>query len=74
MIKECISYALLCNCGNTPDAEGIWPYDAEGNDEKSSLSADGSYFACDRCGRIIDGDTLEVVGYRKPQTNSVASF
>ena len=63
----------ICRCGNTQMDEGFQLCDADGNDIKSW--GDLKYLMlCKRCGRIIDQDTLEVVGRKKSHTNSVAEF
>jgi len=53
-----------CRCGNTPDFEGFDPCDELGRIVQPVLGPwDGSLHLCSRCGRIISGDTLEVLGY-----------
>lgn len=55
--------AWKCICGNTPDSGGFDPCDAQGNEMEPVEGWDGLY-VCDDCGRIINQDTLEVVGQR----------
>jgi hypothetical protein len=52
-----------CICGNTPTAQGACACDRQGN-EVEPIPDDwlGDLFRCDRCGRIFDGVTGEVVG------------
>jgi hypothetical protein len=54
--------AWVCLCGNTPSDDGFYPID-EGNHEVEPTPEEwktNQYF-CNRCGRVIDPDTLEVV-------------
>jgi hypothetical protein len=54
--------AWLCICGNTPLHDGFYPID-EGNHEVEPDPDEWTtdqYF-CNRCGRVIDLDTLKVV-------------
>ena len=52
--------AWICLCGNRPDLQGFFPCDAKGRAEPEP--DEWILFVCDRCGRIIDAETLEVVG------------
>ena len=65
--------AWVCVCGNTPTSQGFYPCDDKGNEVEPLADWPGLYF-CDRCGRIIDAKTLEVVGQRsksrKPKTKT----
>jgi len=55
----------ICNCGNTPTAEGFQPCDDLGNKiEPVEPAWNGTSYVCDKCGRIIHQGTLEVVGRR----------
>jgi hypothetical protein len=55
----------LCLCGNSPTAEGFYPCDSEGEQvEPTPEYWTTNWYVCDRCGRIIDQDTLAVVGVR----------
>jgi hypothetical protein len=53
----------ICICGNRPDSDGFYPCDKSGNEMEpvKGSSWDGLY-VCNQCGRIINMDTLEVVG------------
>jgi hypothetical protein len=53
--------AWICLCGNRTDYDGFLPCDKDG---KEMVPAEGwdNLYVCDRCGRIIDQDSLEVVG------------
>ena len=54
---------LLCLCGNTVRAEGFYPCDAQGKVVEPTLEKwTTNLVVCDRCGRIINQTTLEVVG------------
>jgi len=55
--------AWVCLCGNTSTSQGFYPCDDHG--KQISPDVDGPWinlYVCDRCGRIINQDTLEVVG------------
>jgi hypothetical protein len=60
--------AWKCICGNTPSDDGFFPCDEAGDDTEPDLGGywDGVRYRCDRCGRVIDQDTGEVVGQRVP--------
>jgi hypothetical protein len=53
--------------------EGFQLCDALGNGV-TSWGDEKYLMLCKRCGRIIDQDTLEVVGRKKPETDSEAEF
>lgn len=54
-----------CVCGNRPWLEGFFPCDRQGEVvEPTKPDWDGLRYVCDRCGRIIDQDSLQVVGRR----------
>jgi hypothetical protein len=56
--------AWICVCGNTPSSDGFFPCDANGNEVEPTLASGWSgIYICARCGRIINQDTLEVVGF-----------
>lgn len=55
----------ICVCGNTPDSDGFYPCDANGN-EVEPVEGWKDLYVCANCGRIIDQHTLEVVG-RNPE-------
>lgn len=52
----------ICLCGNMAHLEGFYPCDAQGNAMEPTVESDwpGLYY-CDRCHRIIHGNTHEVV-------------
>jgi hypothetical protein len=59
---------LHCLCGNTPDMDGFCPCVADGTIVSPRLGSpwEGALYACAKCGRIIDQDTLNVTGRRDP--------
>ena len=57
-----------CICGNVPESTGFYPCDETGKQIEPVAPYWGSLYVCDRCGRIIDADTLQVKG-RRPQEN-----
>jgi hypothetical protein len=55
--------AWLCICGNTPDSDGFYACDKNGNEvEPTREDWKTDWYVCARCGRMIDVDTLQVVG------------
>lgn len=59
--------AWVCLCGNTPPSDGFTTCNADGDEiEPTVESGWTSLLVCNRCGRIIDQDTLMIVG-RKPE-------
>lgn len=54
--------AWVCICGNTPVDDGFYPCGREGNEIEPDKCWLDSLYVCHGCGRIIRGDTLEVVG------------
>jgi Zn-finger protein len=53
----------LCPCGNTSGIDGFYPCNSEGEQVEPTREAwDGITWVCERCGRIINDDTLEIVG------------
>ncbi|MBA3830160.1 MAG: hypothetical protein H0X33_14570 [Taibaiella sp.] len=55
--------AWVCICGNTPSGDGFYPCDYEGNEIEPGKSANwGGLYVCGKCGRIINQDSLEVIG------------
>lgn len=55
----------ICQCGNTPIADGFHPCDATGEEVDPTPEAwDTGWYVCARCGRIIDPSTRAVVGRR----------
>ena len=53
--------AWICLCGNQPSSDGFFPCDKQGNEMEPADGWDGLY-VCLRCGRIIEQDSLRVVG------------
>ena len=52
-----------CRCGNTEELEGFIACDENGLEVAEELGPwDGVLRACQRCWRVINGDTLEVLG------------
>jgi hypothetical protein len=61
--------AWICFCGNTPFQEGFYPCNSEGEIvEPISQDWTTGWYVCDRCGRIIDQATREIVGVRFENT------
>ena len=70
-IVEVDSYEWICLCGNTPDTYGFFPCNEKGGfveptDEQWTTDC----YVCDKCGRIINQNTLELVGIRANITQS----
>jgi hypothetical protein len=56
---------LECLCGNRPERQGFYPCSSEGEIvDPTPEEWTTNWYVCDRCGRIIDDDTLRVVGCR----------
>jgi hypothetical protein len=53
--------AWICICNNTPDSDGFFPCNKEGDEIEPVTGWDGLY-VCARCGRIIEQKSLEIVG------------
>jgi hypothetical protein len=74
MMKELISRetgdkdAWVCICGNMPSEDGFYPIDDD-NHEVEPTPEDWltNQYYCNRCGRVIDQDTLEVVRKLDPK-------
>ena len=59
-------YAWVCLCGNTPTAEGFYPCNGKGKPvEPTPEDWTTNLYVCERCGRMIDADSFEVVGVRE---------
>ncbi len=59
----------VCLCGNTPMEDGFYPCDSEGEIVEPTPEAwTSDWYVCDRCGRIIDMNTDEIVGVRFDNT------
>ena len=55
--------AWVCICRNMPFQDGFYPCNQEGNEiEPTEASNWNGLYVCAKCGRIIDQDTLNVVG------------
>jgi len=55
---------FICTCGNTPMYEGFYTCLRNGSLVSPTLDGewDGSLHLCERCKKIIDAETLEVIG------------
>jgi hypothetical protein len=53
---------FICICGNTPSDDGFYPIN-EKNEEVEPTAEDWKTdeYYCNRCGRVINQNTLEVV-------------
>jgi hypothetical protein len=55
----------ICLCGNTAQEYGFFPCSSEGEMVEPTPEEWNSYwYVCDKCGRIIDQETLAVKGVR----------
>lgn len=55
--------AWVCVCGNTPCGDGFYPCDRDGNEMEPVIGSDWeNLYVCAGCGRIINMETLEIVG------------
>jgi hypothetical protein len=55
----------VCICGNQPSSNGFYPCTDAGQQVDPTPQAwNGRVYVCDRCSRIIDQRTLNVVGRR----------
>lgn len=57
--------AWVCLCGNMPHVYGFYPCLEDGTEVEPMEPWWRNLYRCDKCGRIINQDTLDVVG-RKP--------
>jgi hypothetical protein len=56
--------SLMCVCGNIPESAGFTACDGQGNQiEPGRYNGWASLYICDNCGRIINENTLEVIGF-----------
>jgi hypothetical protein len=68
-VKEKIAHAegneeaWICVCGNTPTDDGFYPCDQDGN-EMEPVKGWQDLYVCDRCRRIVNQHSLEVVGQK----------
>ena len=57
------SDAWTCICGNQPSDDGFVPCNERGDQMEPLVSSNwAGLYVCTRCGRIIDAQTLKVVG------------
>ncbi len=64
----------VCVCGNIPESDGFYPCDEDGLEiEPTKESRWSGLYVCARCSRIIDQETLEVVGLKAPSMASEES-
>ena len=55
--------AWVCLCGNEPHMDGFYPCDKNGDEMSPEIGSDwDGLYVCFRCVRIINSDTLEVIG------------
>lgn len=60
--------AWICICNNTPSADGFYPCDEPGNEIEPTITNGWSgLYVCASCERIIDQETLDVVGRKQPK-------
>ena len=77
MPKEVITHeagsddAWICICGNMPDGDGFYPCDTNGNEVEPAGPEWTNLYVCAQCGRIIEQNTLEVIG-RNPAPKMLA--
>jgi hypothetical protein len=57
------SNAWICQCGNMPESDGFYPCHRDGSEVEPDRSWSG-FYVCNRCRRIIDGQTRYIVGRR----------
>jgi hypothetical protein len=68
MVKERISHepgnieGWICICKNTPCGGGFYACDVNGNEVEPDYRWTSGLYVCADCGRMINPDTLEVVG------------
>lgn len=69
-IIETSSDVWECRCENRSDTEGFFPCTEEGEIVPWELGSrwDGKTYVCVRCWRLINGDTLEVLGVCSDET------
>jgi hypothetical protein len=65
-------HAWRCICGNNGDDYGYYPCNKKGNEVEPTVKDwTTKWYICGNCGRMIDRDTLEVVG-RNPHPKLLA--
>jgi hypothetical protein len=56
----------ICLCGNKAIECGFFPCDLDGNEvEPTPEDWTTDCYVCDKCGRIINQSTLQIVGHRE---------
>jgi hypothetical protein len=76
MHKEFITHeindhdAWHCICGNTPVSDGFYSCDEAGN-EMEPVDGWKNLYVCNRCGRIIQRDSLQVIGQKLNHNQNV---
>ena len=64
--------AWVCVCGNKPIYDGFTACDSDGNEMSPDIGSDWqNLYVCLRCGRIIEGNALNVVG-QNPHPKTLA--
>ena len=55
---------LICVCGNTPYSHGFEPCTRDGTVVEPTIEGpwDGRLYVCGKCHRIVDQESLDVVG------------
>jgi hypothetical protein len=60
--------AWVCICGNTPSDDGFYPIDEDDHEvEPTAKDWKTNQYFCNRCGRVIEQDSLEVVRQLDPK-------
>jgi hypothetical protein len=60
--------AWICVCGNQPEQDGFYPCDSAGVIvEPTAEDWTSGLYVCNQCGRLIDPDTLAIVGQADPK-------
>jgi len=62
--------AWVCICGNTPVDQGFYPCNDAGKIVEPEEGLWKDLYICERCGRIIRQDTLEVIKQSTPNSYS----
>jgi hypothetical protein len=52
----------VCKCGNQPDSDGFSPCTNIGARCEPDDNWEGTHYLCERCFRIIDQHTLQIMG------------
>jgi hypothetical protein len=63
--------AWHCICGNTPDSSGFYPCDEAGNEVEPTPTKWKDLYVCTDCGRIIQQDSLQVIGRKLNHNQNV---